>query len=479
MKKTLLFVCAGVLLAPQAFAQKTKLQRALRGPLTEQQDALLQSVLRLAQRATAGKTTAQMQRLIGYGINSVSGGGLTDSARLFYNSQARGSNHGTNDLSSYYFSYDPTTEYQQPIENLFDLGPLRIKCDSAVLSDVSGVYQRSGLTYNAATQPTSFRSNYFFNGASGGRERYTMTYNGSGQRTQLFYEVDTVASGGTGTFLPDFRMYTTFGGTPARALRDSTVPAANAPYTTTPTRVVYSYTGNNLTSVDEFEYNGATYDTVQRTQMAYDSAGRVTKVNFYVGFGSGLTLLVRDSLTYTGSYPFYTGSYFFFNIGTGLELALTGIYTVNAQGLRDTLRTYDNQTNTQVGLAVYQYNSYGNPDSYRYFDYAANTTTPDETGRYYYELHDPTSVAKVPTPTLQATAYPNPVRNTLALTWQRGEGAVNIHVTDASGRVLESLHLPASAAAHMLDMSRYATGTYFVTLNGSTGATQHLKVAKQ
>ena len=479
MKKRCLSLVALLAVTHTSFSQSALLPQLLRGPRMPLHQTALDGVLR-NQQPTSAKTTAPTQRLIGYSAKDALTNDIVDSSRMIYNSPLRGSDHSGNDLSSYYFTYDPRYMNWQPVENFLQGGGLRIKADSVIMQDVDGLYMTSGLTYNMATQPTSFRSNYYSSGIPDGRDRYTMTYNSAGQQTLLFYEIDTVTSSTPGPFMPTLRMFSTYGGTPSRALRDSTVYDPAAPFTAESERAEFTYVGNNLSRIDYYVADTGVFQLVQQINFSYDASNRVRIVIASVDFGTGLQPFIKDSLTYTGSYTYPTATFFSLNnTGTSFDPLQSVRYTLNAQGLRDTMRVYDG-SNTLMNTIAYQYNSYGNPDGYRvYLNSGGGGALLQEIGRYYYEIHDPTSVSDAGTQALQVTAYPNPVQNTLALTWKAGTGRATIRVTDGAGRMLEQTVMGAGVSAHTLDMSRYAPGTYFVSIADADGVAKHLKVSKQ
>jgi len=480
MTKQILSVGAGILLlAPTTFAQKSKLQEALRGPLTAQQQRLLDAALQAVIPTAAGKTAAQTQRLIGYSNVWVGGGNtLTDSARITYNSTTRGSNHAPNNLSSYTFFFNPNNQYFPRVEDFFETGEIRIKADTVVMLDEDGVYQGVGLTYDAANRLTQMRNTYYSGGVFGGRERYALTYDGAGQRTQLAYDVDTSSTGTPGVFQNDYVQYSFFGSPTGRILRDSVAPAANAPFTTDPARTVYTYTGNNITQFSYFYFSGSAFEEAQRVTFTYDASNRVRVLELLLDQGNGIESFIKDSLVYTGANLFPTRYDLYVNNGVSYDLVQSARYTINAQNLRDTVRIYDGG-NDLVYLAAYNYNSYGNPTGYRGFDPSVSTTTPDEIARYHYELYDPSGVEKKTLPGIAAAAYPNPVTDAATLTWSVRTGNVSIQLTDAAGRLLETLRTPAAPGSFRMDMSRHTPGIYYISLRGEDGATQSLKVTKQ
>ena len=477
MRKLALLLAAAVLAAPVAFGQKTQLQHLLQNPLSTLHRNL-QSLNGVA--ASAAKTTAQQQRIIGYSALSVSSGNsLTDSARIRYNSAARGSQHDPNDLSSYFFSFSPEGVYYPKVEMFFDQGPLRIKADTVTQYDVDGIYRATGFSYNGANQPTQMRSSYYNFGAYGGRDRYTMTYDANGQRTKIQYDVDT-ATTAPGSFIADYTVNSRFGSAPGRILSDSLVPSATAISYTDPIRYVYSYTGNNISAIDFFVMNSGIYELLQKVTFSYDASNRVRITEVFADQGNGLDPFIKDSLTYTGSNLFASGNYILINNGSSYNIVQAVRYTTNAQNLRDTAR-YFNDAGNLIQYVAYSYNSYGNPASYRLYIPQNSTTTPEETGRFHYELYDPAAVNTVAATmqNLNAVVRPNPVYNAATLSWNAFAGTVTVHLTDAAGRLLEMVQVPATAGIYQLNMDRYATGLYMATFQTAEGQKQTLQIVKQ
>ncbi len=430
--------------------------------------------------ASAAKTTAQQQRIIGYSALSVSGGNsLIDSARIRYNSTERGSKHDPNDLSSYFFSFDPQNAYFPRVEMFFDQGELRIKADTVTQSNGDGIYQATGLSYNSANQPTETRNSYYDFGTYAGRDRYTMTYNPAGQRTRTQYDVDTAVAA-PGNFMADYTIYSRFASSPSRVLSDSLVPSATSISYTDPIRYTYSYSGNNISTIDFSVMNSGVYELVQRATFTYDASNRIRITELFLEQGNGLESLIKDSLTYTGTNLFASGNYILLNNGTSYDVVQAVRYTTNAQNLRDTARYFD-EAGDLIQYLAYSYNSYGNPDSYRLYIPQNSTTTPEETGRFYYELYDPTAVNTVAATiqNLNAVIHPNPVSNAATLNWNAFAGTLNVHLTDGAGRLLETVQVSAAAGTHQLDMARYATGLYMATFQSPEGQKQTIKIVKQ
>lgn len=442
-------------------------------------DVALRRMLDAQAGAPAAKTTAQMQRIIASSFYD--GGVLADSSRYTYNSPVRGSYHGVNDLTSYDFSYYPPESNLPYVEGYFIDGDLRIKCDTATFRNADGVYRAIGFQYNAAAQPTVFRDAYRdpANGYTQGRERYTMTYSGTGHRSQLFHELDTVYNAPTpGPFLPDYRLYCFYGGTPSRVLRDSLAPIAGGITGNATERYLYNYTGSSLTSQEAYLHDGSAFQLYRVYTFTYDASNRIKTATVNFSMGSSLVAVFKDSLTYAGTSTVPAGTYISSYNGTSLQLEGYQLSTFNAQNLRDTSRYFD-ATGALNGMLTCQYNSYGNLTSLRQFDFAVSATTPQQFGRYYYELYDPTGINKGPVAALAATAYPNPVSDKLGLHWEARAGQINIQISDLAGRRLEMLSVPAAVGTAHVDMQRYGPGFYLVTLSDGADAFQSFKVTKR
>lgn len=477
MTKSILAAVAFLLAASASVAQ-TKLQTLLNGPQPTQHPRVFQVLLRAQASAGAAKTNAQTQRIVG--SSAYNQGVLYDSARYVYNSAARGSHHAPNDLNSYDFRYYPTDIHFPDVADVVAGGELDIQCDTAVFRAADGVYRTVGLQYNTAHQPTLYYSAYLdpITGGSDGRERFTMTYGVAGRRTLMLAEVDTAVGGTPGAFLADYRMHSFYGGSPMRPLRDSFAPAVGAPITTDAIRYVYNYAGNNLASIDLFEASGSTFTQSGSFLFTYDGVGRLLTQALVADIGNGFQPLYKDSVTYTGSLVFpisiYTSGY----NGATFQPVSTKHYTVNAQNLRDTLRVFDGM-GSLLAIVRYQYNSYGNPAAYSIIDPTTSATVPAETGRYYYELHDPTRLIPPPDAGLAAVAWPNPVAEELMLRWTAMQGRMLLQLADASGRVVEDWCVPALSGTAKVDMRHYAPGVYFLLLRNDEGtAMQHLKLTK-
>ncbi len=485
MRKLTLLLSAAVLAAPVAFGQKTQLQRLLQSPL----ETMHRNLQHLAGTTTsAAKTTAQQQRFIGFSALSVpNGNALLDSTRIRYNSMSRGSEHDPNDLNSYYFVFDPSSAYFPGVELLLYRRALRIKADTVTQSDKDGVYRTAGLSYNGANQPTQIRNSYYrfgpiFDPTSGyyvGKDRSTITYDATGQPTKVQYDLNPTTAT-PGNFTTESILYSRFEASTGRILSDSIEPVANPVYRTSPVRRVYSYTGNNLTTLDLFYLTNGIYEPLQRLTFSYDASNRIQIAEQFLYGNTGYEPYRKDSLTYTGSNLFTSGAYLIETRGGAYNITQSLRYTTNAQNLRDTARYYD-VTGNLAQYTVYSYNSYGNPDSYRLYVPQNSTTTPEETGRFYYELYDPAAVNTVAATVqnLNAAVRPNPVPNAATLSWNAFAGTLTLHLTDAAGRLLETVQVPAAAGTYNLDMARYATGLYMATFQAPEGQKQTLKIVKQ
>jgi hypothetical protein len=477
MKKITLLFSAAFLAAPVAFGQKTQLQDLLHQPLAVAHRNL-QSLAGAA--PAAAKTTAQQQRIIGYSTLSVSSGNsLMDSARIRYGSVARGSKHDPNDIGSYYFSYSPEGAYYPRVETFLEQGEIRIKADTVTQRDVNGIYQTTGLSYDGVNRPTQMRRFYYDANAYYGRDRYTMTYDGAGQRTRLQYDLDTVTTA-PGSFIPDYTLYSKFGSPAGRILSDSLVPNPTAIANTQPMRLSYNYAGNNISSLEVFVLTNGVYELGQRILFSYDASNRIRTTEIFADYGNGLEPNSKDSLTYTGSNLFPTGNYIMVYTGTAYQIVQSARYTTNAQNLRDTIRYYDDLGSVERYVTL-SYNTYGNPDSYRLYVPQNSTTTPEETGRFYYELYDPAAVDPLlaTAQNLNATAYPNPVSGVATLSWNAFAGTITLQLADATGRLLETVQAPAATGTYRLDMTHYAPGFYVATFQDQEGRKQTVKIAKQ
>lgn len=482
MIKHLLQSIACLVACTSSVTAQTWLQQLQNGPGSSRVQLTRRAVLRNQAVRPQAKTTITTQRITG--SRTTIQGSLNETVNYRYGSQERGSYHSPNDLNSYFFNFNPAGDNYPEVENQLEGGAPDIKCDSGIFAEGTGdTYKTVGLQYDASQRPTVYGVNYFsaLTGNSSYRERYTLSYNGLGQRTEILWEVDTTTTTGSGSpYITDSRLYTIYGGTPARALMDSTVPLPGAPFQEGIYKVLYGYTGSNMTTIDYYAQAAGVgpFILYGRYRFTYDASNRVKTFEYLSDDGVGLVPMYKDSMTYTGSNPAPTATYYStFDTVNGFQPVYSFRYTLNAQGLRDTMSFFD-ETDDLVGQAVYLYNSYGNPTEYNAYLYAYSTTVPYERTEFFYELHTPTSVSDA-RPELQAAVYPNPVRNRMALTWKAFSGRPTVRVIDAAGRTLEQITLTEGAAAHSLDMSRYAPGTYYVSVGNGTNVLQHLAVTKQ
>ncbi len=473
---TTLPLCVLMAFGTLAVAQRARVAKTARqwrpNPVLEQ---VLSAQSADAPGAPGAKTTAAPERLIAVSFYDADGE-LYDTTRYFY-SGTRGSDFSSNALPVYFqFLYTPGNAVFPYTESLFYGGTdLRIKCDSAInfdesLQEVVGI----GLAYDAADRPTRFRITNYDAGEL--VEQYLFTYNAGGQRTVLEYSHDTAGPSPL-TLLNS--QYTTYAG--GRAVQDSARLYAAPAFQYQ--RLVYSYTGSNLTTVTAYLADAAGTETVQSVYtFEYDGASRVTRALAQAsGAGGVLGDVLKDSFAYSGAYsfPVYHKAWVAFSVVGSLTPIFEKRFTINSAGLRDTVK-YSTGVGAADGYEYYRYNTDRNLVNYAYFD--PGSTAPDDSARFYYEKYGPEAIDPTPMLLSAVVAYPNPVASALNLSWDPAAAgtSVRIHLADAAGRTLLVQTTPGLSGKAQVDMSRYALGVYTVTLLAANGTQlQSLKVTKQ
>ncbi len=473
-------LCALLLGGSAATAQRASpdaaLPEALRPYLRYTAAARQGSVL--AATPTTAKTTATRERLIGYSVFDDLGD-LSDSARFVY-SGTRGSAHGVNDLSSYLFAYDPYNEHLPKtggVSLLGPSGPLNILCDTGVLVDGDYLpYQTMAMQYGAANRLQRYRAYYFSGGMPDGVDEYRYTYNSAGQTTRL--ENDYAAAG---TPLPYSVIYSRYGTTGA-ILVDSLVSPTGAEPTS---KIEYTYNAAGLlTNFTIFSEASGTFQPGLSTDYTHDAAGRFQTSVISVDFGGTGTLMaiLKDTIGYTGTYPFPSFVQFSQFDGTSFSPAAGFTYRVNSAGLRDSLTITNYSTGSPVVSETirYRYTAAGNLQSSESYD---STGAAAGTSTFYYQTYDDAvGVEERAAARMAFTTYPNPVASTLNLSWDPAAAGARVQIclADAAGRTLLLQTASGTAGKAALDVSRYAPGLYTVTLSAADGAPlQSLKVVKE
>jgi len=73
-------------------------------------------------------------------------------------------------------------------------------------------------------------------------------------------------------------------------------------------------------------------------------------------------------------------------------------------------------------------------------------------------------------PLPKTTAFPNPSKQSITITWSDFKGDKKIEIADMLGNVLYSSQIDiVEKGTSVLDVSSYATGTYIYTISSSSG----------
>ncbi len=435
---------------------------------------LLEAVLsnHVRKPAAGAKTTATAERLVASSLLDEYGD-LYDSARYIY-SGGRGTEFGANDLE-----FDLVLRLKaddEPYPHVEPEGPQRmaIRCDSALLFQEFGD-RRMGMLYNGTGSLSQVTITPLAgDGTPEPRDRYAILYNATGKRTGAVWATESAVPD---MFLPRANSYVSYDGS-SRIIADSTAGYIVQRWT-------YHYDAGGRVDTVVFAMQNVPGGPIRdnaRSVFTYDAAGRVT---LYTGEQTVFPTTdfipdFKDSLVYTVGLPFPIATYIWSYNGTALELDQQASYTLNAVGLRDTLRLY-NGTGILTDLRTYFYTPAGHLAHFNSY-IGASGATPIEQGNFYYEAYDPSlSVPRPPAISSAAAAYPNPANEALQVRWDPcALAATEISLCDAAGRSLPVRRACGTAGQAAVDLRGLPAGFYTLTLLGAgRQPLQHIKIVKQ
>ncbi len=422
--------------------------------------------------ASAARTTGLSQRLIAQSM--VDDAGREDSVRYFWNSNSRPAIHNPKDIGSYFNSYTPYVPAFSGFDRRASL-TLYIPADSIDHSVWNAGEQSRAYQYNAAGKPVRF-TDY---AAGQPYSVTTLSYNAAGHMT-LCTTTQAFSS------IPQSRQFSTYSGN-GLLLTDSLIDyrtSSNGELT------MYIYTYSNaaqLTQIKRFTYSGSFRgipEDSSRNQFLYNSDGLLLSVSDEAVSNGRWQLKLKDSFTYSGNNPAYTGRYYIFYsqgfnpVPTAMSYTLS---TLNNVGNWSSQRTYlfDNTTQThyESSRRDFIYNSINNYESF--LDYDTNngiySPTPTRVYRFYYQTYDPAAVGTcAASATLQVR--PNPARNAFQVRRATSVPAA-YRLTDVTGHVVLAGVLPTES--ELLETRNLAAGLYLLTVQEAGYVPQTIRVVLQ
>ncbi|PZF73005.1 T9SS type A sorting domain-containing protein [Taibaiella soli] len=428
-------------------------------------------------RAAQMKTTVIKQRLIASSDYNATNGvyDITDSSYFYYNgNNYRGSTFDYN-MMSYDFNYEPDdmptfnapsqfgfTSVAQPL-TLTD-STISFQLDSnnnlVLLSRITGSYVNNNKIADYATYDLS-------TGTPMGNNRYLSTYDAQGRvatvvrmnwnnnnwdtadKRTIYYDAQGIQQTDTLTF------YDSGAWLPVGA-------------------IAYSYTNNNLTQINMYEFTGSSWLLTQQYVNTYTASNQLQTSAYSVDTGG--TLLVpmsADSFGYTNNSAFCT--YWLSSINPlyfqlpSMPLVPAFLYEkhLNTQGLPDTTHI-DIPFLGESGSQVFTYNSSNNPileqDMVDTNTYITN---------YYYEDYDDLAVNNIPKATANINVYPNPSTDMLNIRWDNFKAGtpVSIRIINAAGQTVHSESFGWRQTIENLSMANLQAGVYWISIADNSGNT--------
>jgi len=311
---------------------------------------------------------------------------------------------------------------------------------------------------------------------------------------------DTVGSG-NGTLIPQSARYYTYDAQ-NRLIRDSIYHYSKS---------VWAYV-NNVATVTGFSWSGAANDWVLsgKSVYSYNASNKLDSMVFYswnqslgsyrynakviyeynglgflsterdfsFGWNDQWYTIVIDSFGYVGNNPVYNyHASFEPNSTTGiLEGTWKYIYHLNSAGAWDTTYEYLWNHNTLDWMVIYKtpilYNNYGLVSQrlpYHVTPLGQFELTPSDTINYYYEEYTPTAVTILKAPSVEITAYPNPVSGKLHIDGNIGSKNVSMQLISFNGQRLFNASGNWQSMNKDINMSALASGVYYLLITDHEG----------
>lgn len=398
------------------------------------------------QSGAAQKSTGLKQRLVLSTLYNADLPNNGDSVAYYYSNNR--SNYMTPDLFESYEDYfEPTMRL---LPNLMTRASY-LQEDSFVLvwHPAGNRWLATGsYTYDQNGKPTQLRNRVITGGS--GQSRYEITYDAAGNQVEARLFTDENNTGIFSLRQENLSYYT--GG---KLTVDSITDFAQHDSS----KVLYSYSGNNLARVDIEEKIIGIYTPWVSYTYTYDANGRLVNA-LYQFAGSQWSSARRDTMVYDGNHTAI--KYMQSDIGDAATTSWlpdqSVLYHFNSAGLRDTA-TYSYRVNNvfaERGFEAIQYNNYNNLMHRLVQDTTNNQNLVYD---YFYEEYEPTNVGAVAVQKSLAI-FPNPAFNKIVVRTPdiAADGTISIH--DIIGHL--KLTTKISAEQSTIDISTLPVGFYMV-----------------
>ena len=431
-----------------------------------------------AEISAPNKGTAVAERLIGR-VN-YSQGIQADTARFWY-SGLRGS--ALNNLIPFTYFDDGSASFGQTIDPMGasrDMPALMYDSAYSFMDAGGGDYVRTDAarqyTGSAITHTQKLQLNF---GSFMARQRTVEVfgYNGAGNLVTISGSLDTTYAM-NGPLLPDHAG--TYRYAAGRAVQDSFArdfTGTLAPYT----NVLYTYTGANLTTALQQQWNGTAWEDYSRDNYIYTGANKLS-THAYDEIDPMTSAWVTnsvDTFIYTGN-NMTRDVYYYRNTGTGLwEDGYANRSYYNATGSPDSQYAYDivNGVDIPSGKYLFSYtalNHFNKVESY-YHDGVRYSTTPDDYYQFYYETFNTNGVKNVVNLRSDISLYPVPVKDVLNIRFDsKVKGNVRVNILNMSGQMVQQAMLPTNNL--QLAIVHLATGNYIADISDDNGSQRILFV---
>lgn len=466
MKRTTTLSLA-LLTAVSAFAQNNRLNKHFNQP--DKYQRIIQRILDNNARTTgAQKTTVVEQRVIAEAGYGVTGSNLTQDDSTYFNygtSATRGSRFDLN--SSYHNYYFPSNDL-----GLFPLeaGKTDVMADVIKYWDLSSStsipQEDVAISYNGSDNIADYK---YINADPANNFRYVNDYDAQGR----IILATILTSSNNVDWDTAARRWVTYNAQD-QVLTDSLfaydqgdwVPAQSIDYT-------YNGSGQ-LTEEALHVSNGTSFVDYYTVGMTYYPGGDIQTVTITVNQGGGLMPYEKDSFASAPANDYQTLHQIWqYDNGSSTWVPYSkDVYSVNAQNLPDTTRSYswDGSAWQEESVMASTFNSYNNPEMEKtYFPDGAGGYTYSYLYKFYYETYTVNDVKEI-AQNAAITLYPNPAAETINLSWKNAESKpVAIELVNASGQKVRSESFTWAGTTQQFSLNGIAPGIYFLSVRNHTG----------